>query len=233
MTIQDKDFQQNATFIANVATKLDFEAHHGQRTNFYGRFFKRLLDFSVVVLAAPVVVPIVMVLAILVARDGHSPFYRQDRVGRGGRIFSMWKLRTMVPDADHHLALYLSMYPSARREWTESQKLKVDPRITRFGKKLRRTSMDELPQLWNVFVGEMSLVGPRPMMTEQQDLYPGKAYYSLRPGLTGYWQISDRNESSFAARASFDTRYFSELNLSTDVGVLSKTVGVVLRGTGY
>ncbi len=93
--------------------------------------------------------------------------------------------------------------------------------------------MDELPQLWNVFVGDMSLVGPRPMMTEQQDLYPGKAYYSLRPGLTGYWQISERNESSFAARASFDTRYFNDLKLLTDIDVLSKTVGVVLRGTGY
>ena len=233
MTIQDKDFKQNATFVASVANKLDFDTDGDQRISLYSRFFKRFLDFAIVLLASPVLVPVVMVLAFLVARDGHSPFYRQDRVGRDGRIFSMWKLRTMVLDADRHLAHYISENPAAHREWTESQKLKFDPRITSFGKKLRKSSMDELPQLWNVFVGDMSLVGPRPMMTEQQDLYPGNAYYSLRPGITGYWQISARNESSFAARASFDTRYFNELKLSTDVDVLSKTVGVVLRGTGY
>ena len=233
MTIQDSDIEQNAMFVASAATKLDFDADNRQPVTLYGRFFKRYLDFAIVVLAAPLVLPIVMVLAALVARDGHSPFYRQDRVGKDGRIFSMWKLRTMVPDADRHLAQYLDKNPKARREWDKTQKLKADPRIASFGRMLRKTSMDELPQLWNVFVGDMSLVGPRPMMTEQQDLYPGKAYYSMRPGLTGYWQISDRNESSFAARASFDTRYFNDLKLSTDIDVLSKTVGAVLRETGY
>ena len=139
----------------------------------------------------------------------------------------------MVPNADVHLADYLSKNPSAREEWDKTQKLKIDPRTTRFGQVLRRTSIDELPQLWNVLIGDMSLVGPRPMMTEQRCLYSGKAYYSLRPGITGFWQISERNGSSFAARASFDTRYFNEMTLSTDIKVLSKTFGVVLRGTGY
>lgn len=233
MTIQDKDFEHNATFVASATANLDFDADFEPRAGLYGRYFKRVVDLAIVVLAAPVVVPIVLLLAVLVARDGHSPFYRQDRVGKEGRIFSIWKLRTMVPNADRHLAEYLDANPTARGEWDETQKLKVDPRVTGFGQRLRKTSMDELPQLWNVFVGDMSLVGPRPMMTEQQDLYSGKAYYSLRPGLTGYWQISDRNSSSFAARASFDTRYSNELNLSTDISVLSKTIGVVVRGTGY
>ncbi|MEP2028956.1 MAG: sugar transferase [Paracoccaceae bacterium] len=233
MTLQNNGFERNATLVASLPAKLAFDFGYGQRLSVYDRFFKRVLDLLIVVLAAPIVAPVVVMLAFLVARDGHSPFYRQDRVGRHGRIFSMWKLRTMVPDADRHLAQFLSKDPMARQEWAESQKLKADPRVTNFGRCLRRTSMDELPQLWNVFVGDMSLVGPRPMMTQQQDLYPGNAYYSMRPGLTGYWQISDRNESSFAARANFDTRYFNDMKLSTDIDILSKTVGVVLRGTGY
>lgn len=232
MMIQDKDFEKNATFVASATANIDLDVAGERQSNLYCNYFKRVLDFVVVVLAAPFVLPIILVLAVLVARDGHSPFYRQDRVGKGGRIFSMWKLRSMTPNAKDSLAQYLRSNPAARQEWEETQKLKDDPRITSFGRLLRRTSMDELPQLWNVFVGDMSLVGPRPMMTEQRDLYPGTAYYSLRPGLTGYWQVSKRNESSFAARASFDTRYFNEQKLSTDIDVLSKTVGVVLRGTG-
>ena len=233
MTIQDKSFKPNATFVAGVPSDLDFDTKVDQPRSLYQRYFKRVLDFAIVVLAAPLIVPIIIVLAALVARDGHFPLYRQNRVGKDGRIFSIWKLRTMVPNADAHLAKYLNENPSARQEWDKTQKLKDDPRTTRFGQALRRTSMDELPQLWNVFLGDMSLVGPRPMMTEQQCLYTGKAYYSLRPGITGFWQISERNGSSFAARASFDTRYFNEMKLSTDIRVLSKTFGVVLRGTGY
>lgn len=232
MTIQGKDFKQNATFVASAAADLDFDAKSEPRLGLYGRYFKRVFDFAVVVLTAPVVVPLIVLFAVLVARDGNSPFYRQDRVGKDGRVFSIWKLRTMLPNADRLLAEHLNKNPMARREWDENQKLKDDPRVTPFGHQLRKTSMDELPQLWNVFVGDMSLVGPRPMMTEQQGLYSGKAYYLMRPGLTGYWQISDRNGSSFAARASFDTRYSNEMSLSTDISVLSKTVGVVLRGTG-
>lgn len=233
MTIQDKNFKPHATFVAGVPADLDLDANVDQQPGLYGRYFKRVLDFAIVVLAAPLIVPVIIILAALVARDGHFPLYRQNRVGKDGRIFSIWKLRTMVPNADVHLADYLSKNPSARQEWDKTQKLKIDPRTTRFGQVLRRTSIDELPQLWNVLIGDMSLVGPRPMMTEQQCLYSGKAYYSLRPGITGFWQISERNGSSFAARASFDTRYFNEMTLSTDIKVLSKTFGVVLRGTGY
>lgn len=194
---------------------------------------KRGIDVFLVLLALPVIVPVMAVLMLLVARDGHSPIYLQQRIGRGGRQFTIWKLRTMVPDADQVMERYLAGNDAARHEWQEMQKLKNDPRITRIGRMLRKSSLDELPQLWNVLCGEMSLVGPRPMMPKQASLYPGLAYYALRPGITGPWQISDRNEGSFAARATFDTEYDRQLSLATDMRILMATVGVVLRGTGY
>ena len=199
----------------------------------YRAAFKRVLDIALVCLAAPIIVLTVALLALGAARDGGNPFYCQDRVGRDGRVFRMWKLRTMVLDADARLADHLASDATARREWDTSQKLKSDPRITRFGRMLRKCSLDELPQLWNVLTGEMSLVGPRPMMTSQQDIYPGTAYYRLRPGITGSWQVSRRNESSFAERAGFDTDYEQSLALGTDLRLLVRTVGVVLRATGY
>ena len=106
------------------------------------------------------------------------------------------------------------------------------PLLRRLRHQSRRTSLDELPQLLNVILGEMSLVGPRPMMPSQQKLYSGRAYYRLRPGMTGSWQVSDRNETTFAARASFDDAYESELGFATDARILAQTIGVMLRGTG-
>ncbi len=194
---------------------------------------KRALDSVLILAALPFVLPLLAILAALVARDGGRPFYSQKRVGLNGRIFTMWKLRTMVVDAEAALEAHLAADPAARAEWTTTQKLKNDPRITRTGRFLRRSSIDELPQLLNVLAGHMSLVGPRPMMPDQQALYPGQAYFALRPGITGFWQISDRNESSFAARARFDADYHRALSFGTDVGVLTATVRVVLRCTGY
>jgi lipopolysaccharide/colanic/teichoic acid biosynthesis glycosyltransferase len=199
----------------------------------YRRFFKRALDLTAVVLSLPVVAPVVGALALMVVLDGGKPFYSQMRVGRHGKRFRMWKLRTMVPDADMRMADYLESNPDARTEWDQTQKLKSDPRITRSGHFLRQTSLDELPQLWNVLIGEMSLVGPRPMMLSQQNMYPGTAYFALRPGLTGYWQTAERNCSTFAARAEYDTNYEADLSLATDLKLLVLTVGVVVKSTGH
>lgn len=199
----------------------------------YRRIIKRALDIAAVVITAPFVVPLIAGLAVGVRRDGGGAFYSQLRVGENGRHFRMWKLRTMVSDADDRMADYLAANPDARIEWEKSQKLKSDPRITPFGQFLRRSSLDELPQLWNVLFGEMSLVGPRPIMLNQQALYPGTAYYRLRPGLTGYWQISGRNGTTFEARAGYDEAYDAEVSFVTDVKVLSRTVGVVMKCTGY
>lgn len=199
----------------------------------YRLVFKRVLDVTLVLLALPIVLPVVLLLALAILRDGHAPFYWNDRVGRSGRIFRMLKLRTMVHDADARLEAHLASDPEAAAEWASTQKLKCDPRITRFGRILRKTSLDELPQLWNVLKGDMSLVGPRPMMPNQRVLYPGRAYYALRPGVTGPWQVSDRNESTFAARADYDLDYHRNLSFTHDLRLLMQTVAVVLRGTGY
>lgn len=194
---------------------------------------KRLLDMLVVVMSSPFVLLVIALLALCVARRGGRPFYTQDRVGRNGRTYKIWKLRTMVLDADQHLEAYLDKNPDARREWDSTQKLKADPRITPIGRFLRKSSMDELPQLWNVLRGDMSLIGPRPIMTSQTELYPGTAYYDLRPGISGSWQVSARNESSFAERATFDTAYNSNVTFTEDAKILLATVRVVLRATGH
>lgn len=193
---------------------------------------KRVLDVLLVLAALPILVPFFLIVCLAIALDGHAPFFRQERVGLNGNRFWMWKFRTMVPDAEAQLKRHLSGNPDAQAEWNSRQKLENDPRITRIGQVLRRTSMDELPQLINVLQGDMSLVGPRPMLPSQQALYPGHAYYRLRPGMTGAWQVSARNASTFADRAKFDDLYESRLSLGTDVALIGRTVGVVLRGTG-
>lgn len=195
--------------------------------------FKRLFDVVCVILAAPIIAPLIAVLAFLVSRDGSSAFYLQERVGRSGRIYRIWKLRTMVANADQQLQKYLDGNPEAAAEWALTQKLKRDPRITPLGRLLRKSSLDELPQLWNVLIGDMSLVGPRPMMPEQIDIYPGRAYYTQRPGITGSWQVSERNESSFADRARFDTDYVAKMSFVNDIKLLFATCRVVVKGTGY
>lgn len=204
-----------------------------RQSGLYRTILKRAFDVFAVLISGFVALPLIFVLSVLVALDGSSPFYWNDRVGRGGRTFRMLKLRTMVPNADQMLEAFLSKNAEARLEWNANQKLKSDPRITRIGKLLRKTSLDELPQLWNVLIGDMSLVGPRPMMPSQRSLYSGKAYYALRPGITGPWQVSIRNESEFSQRVEFDTVYCKELSFLTDLKLLLETVRVVFRGTGY
>lgn len=199
----------------------------------YRELPKRLLDVTVVLLAAPFILPIVAALVLLIALDGGHPFYCQDRVGRHGRHFRIWKLRSMCLDSDEVLQTYLAYNPQAGEEWTVTQKLRSDPRVTRIGRILRKSSLDELPQLWNVLIGDMSLVGPRPMLPEQRSLYPGKKYYSLLPGITGLWQVSERNDSAFADRAKFDDVYDREISFKLDLKLLLATVKVVYRGTGH
>jgi lipopolysaccharide/colanic/teichoic acid biosynthesis glycosyltransferase len=198
----------------------------------YARVLKRWLDVALVLAAAPLALPLVLALAFLVRRDGGPAFFLQERVGRGGRVFRILKLRSMVVDAEARLAAHLDADPALRAEWAANQKLRNDPRITAVGRFLRRSSLDELPQLWNVLRGEMSVVGPRPMLPEQRGLYPGRAYFRMRPGITGPWQVSDRNAVSFADRARFDADYAGRMSLLTDVVIMLLTVRAMLRGTG-
>lgn len=220
---------------AKLASHIQSVLPQGTRTkpSTYNRFGKSVLDMALVVLTLPISLPLIAIFALLIAFDGGNPFYTQMRVGRGGKLFRMIKLRTMVPNADLQLERYLADNPEARAEWDATQKLKNDPRITLVGRILRKTSLDELPQIFNVCTGAMSLVGPRPMMVEQTALYHGNGYYALRPGMTGFWQISDRNECNFVGRVHYDNAYLRSMSLSTDLFVISRTFSVVLRGTGY
>ena len=205
----------------------------GPRKSYYKAYGKRLVDIALIVFAAPFILPVVAMIALMATSKGASPFYFQRRVGRSGKIFSLVKIRTMVPNAEAALEAHLASDPAARQEWESTQKLKHDPRITTAGHFLRKSSLDELPQLWNVLKGDMSLIGPRPMMIDQQKLYPGTAYYALRPGISGAWQVSDRNDSSFADRATYDTDYNANLSFKTDFSILVRTFGAVIRCTGY
>ncbi len=199
----------------------------------YARFFKRPLDVLLVLLGSTVAVPLIGLMVLAIALTGGSPLYRQTRLGKGGKLFTMWKLRTMVPNAAAALEAHLAANPDARAEWEANQKLRDDPRITRIGRLLRKTSFDELPQIWNVLKGDMSLIGPRPMMVCQKVLYLGESYYTLRPGITGLWQVSRRNDVSFTERANIDGIYARSVSFKGDLRILAQTVRVVFRGTGY
>lgn len=206
-----------------------------RRQRLYARFLKRPLDLALALLALPVCLPAIALLWALVRLEGGPGFFSQARVGRGGRVFACWKLRTMVPEAEKVLAELCARDPQAAREWQTNQKLARDPRITRIGAVLRATSLDELPQILNVLKGDMSFVGPRPFMTSQERQYReggGSAYFHLRPGITGPWQIDGRGATAFVDRVRYDTAYWQRLSLAGDLRLLARTVGVVLGRTG-
>lgn len=193
---------------------------------------KRVSDIAGALLLGLFVLPLLLIAAFLVRLDGSPALYYQERLGRGGRIFRFWKLRTMVPHAEDALNRHLESDPVAKAEWDRSQKLSNDPRVTPIGRFLRKHSIDELPQLWNVLRGEMSLVGPRPILSSQVDLYPGPLYAGLRPGMTGLWQVTDRHLSAFAERARLDGIYAEHVSLRTDVSIMFRTLYPLFAGTG-
>ena len=179
--------------------------------------------------------PIFLLLAALVRRDGGAAFYAHTRVGQGGRGFGCLKFRSMVTDSQARLDALLAADPAARAEWEATRKLKNDPRITAIGHVLRKTSLDELPQLVNVLRGEMSLVGPRPVVAAELDEYYGPAaaqYMSVRPGITGLWQVSGRSNTSYAQRVAMDVAYASQPSLWTDIKILARTPMAVLARRG-
>lgn len=206
-----------------------------QDRSLYAVFGKRLFDVLLVLLALPVVAPLLAVILFMTWVQGGKPLFVQHRVGLGGKTFRCLKVRTMVKNADRVLADLIARDPAVAREWQTNQKLAKDPRITQLGRFLRRSSLDELPQLLNVLNGTMSLVGPRPFTPEQKSLYAdGRncAYYALRPGLSGLWQVSRRNAGSFAERVRFDEEYGRKVGLLFDIQIVWRTFSVVLGGTG-
>ncbi len=188
---------------------------------------KRAFDLTLVVLTAPLWAPFLGLLALAVRMTSRGPaIYRHVRVGRGGQPIGCLKLRTMVKDADARLAALLASDPELATEFALTHKLKDDPRVTRLGRVLRRTSLDELPQLINVLRGEMSLVGPRPITTEEMRRYGQymPIVLSARPGMTGLWQVSGRNDVSYATRVALDVQYTFGQSLGGDLSILLRTV---------
>ena len=199
------------------------------------RFAKRVIDLTFCLLMASFCIPLITLISVLVFLDSGRPiFFSQRRLGRHGKTFLIWKFRTMVRNAEQLKHSQLLQDPGVRKEWTETQKLQNDPRITRVGRVLRKTSLDELPQLWNILKGEMSLVGPRPIIHEEVTKY--KSAYTLyvraTPGLTGLWQVSGRNRTTYEERVACDTFYVRNWSVWLDVCVLVKTVMVIITGDG-
>lgn len=196
---------------------------------------KRAFDVVAAAALLVVIAPVMLAIAAAIKIDGGTIIYRHNRVGFAGRPFPCFKFRTMVQDADRCLAAYLETNAQAAAEWAHRRKLSNDPRITRIGAILRKTSLDELPQLFNVIRGEMSLVGPRPVVQAELDQHYGgsaAAYMSCRPGLTGLWQVSGRSDTCYATRVALDTRYVREWSLLGDIKILAKTLPAVVARRG-
>jgi lipopolysaccharide/colanic/teichoic acid biosynthesis glycosyltransferase len=204
------------------------------RSGIYAAFGKRVCDLVFAFALLPILIPVIAVLWGLTRLDGGPGFFGHKRVGKDRRQFSCWKIRTMVPDAEAKLKQYLSENPDARAQWQRDFKLDNDPRITRLGNFLRKTSLDELPQIWNVIRGEMSFVGPRPVVQDELLRYgeSEKFYLSVRPGITGLWQVSGRNNISYADRVRMDRIYASRYSMLQDTKIIAKTATVVLFPTG-
>ncbi|MEC8628671.1 MAG: sugar transferase [Pseudomonadota bacterium] len=200
----------------------------------YAAFGKRVCDLVFAFALLPILVPVIAILWGLTRLDGGPGFFGHKRVGKDRRQFSCWKIRTMVPDAEAKLKQYLSENPDAMAQWQRDFKLDNDPRITRLGNFLRKTSLDELPQIWNVIRGEMSFVGPRPVVQDELLRYgeSEKYYLSVRPGITGLWQVSGRNDISYADRVRMDRIYASRYSMLQDTKIIAKTATVVLFPTG-
>ncbi|MBI1252326.1 MAG: sugar transferase [Alphaproteobacteria bacterium] len=196
---------------------------------------KRAFDFSAALAGLIFLSPAMLTIAALIKlQDGGPIFYGHTRIGRNGRRFTCWKLRSMRMDADAALAAHLASNPQAAAEWAATRKLKNDPRITRLGAFLRKSSIDELPQLWNVVRGDMSLVGPRPITREELDIYDKQRRYYLlvRPGITGLWQVSGRSRASYDRRIELDRQYLEGWSFLRDLEILLLTVPAVLSRDG-
>jgi len=196
---------------------------------------KRALDVLVSICALVIAVPFFAVIAVaILAESPGTPIYVQRRVGRGGRTFPLVKFRTMVVEADVVLAAVLGHDPESAAQWVRTRKLPDDPRVTRVGRFLRRYSLDELPQLLNILRGDMSLVGPRPVLHEEIALFGDGAdeVLGVRPGLTGLWAVSGRSEIDYVTRAELERTYVREWSLGADAWIILRTIPAVLRKRG-
>jgi Undecaprenyl-phosphate galactose phosphotransferase WbaP len=199
------------------------------------QLLKRVIDLLLTVAVGIAMAPVLLLVALAIRLDSPGPIiYGQRRIGRGGREFKAWKFRSMVANADEILRCYLDENPQLRAEWDATHKLKNDPRVTKLGAFLRRTSLDEFPQLWNVLRGEMSVVGPRPIVRDEIRHYglDFETYTYVQSGLTGLWQVSGRSETSYQQRVDFDRFYVQNWSVWLDLCILFRTIGTVLSRAG-
>jgi lipopolysaccharide/colanic/teichoic acid biosynthesis glycosyltransferase len=213
---------------------IEVESRSTVRHAVIGHALKRVFDIVAAVSAIVALSPMLFIIAMLVKRDGGPALYGHTRVGRHGKKFRCLKFRSMVVNSEQVLKDLLASDPEARAEWEREFKLKDDVRVTRIGHFLRRTSLDEFPQLWNVLRGQMSFVGPRPIIDQELERYgeASKYYLMATPGITGLWQVSGRNDTDYATRVSLDVSYVENWSFFKDIGILYKTFFVVIRGTG-
>ena len=199
------------------------------------RIMKRIFDIVATVCGGILILPIIAVVAVLIYLDSPGPIvFGHKRVGQGDKEFLCYKFRSMVPNAQEALEIYLKEHPEAREEWERDFKLKDDPRVTKIGKFLRKTSLDELPQLWNVLIGDMSLVGPRPIVRDEIVKYGDyiNDFYLVPPGITGVWQVSGRSDTTYEERVLMDSWYVHNWSVWIDIVYLIKTVLAVVKGKG-
>jgi exopolysaccharide production protein ExoY len=222
---QDANTERSVKLQLDYAARVDLSVERG---------LKRVLDILGTLVLAILFSPLIVAVLVFAALTGQSPIFRHKRVGRDGVIFECLKFRTMVPDAEAVLAKILAENDELRVEWLRDHKLADDPRVTKLGKFLRSTSLDELPQLWNVVKGEMSLVGPRPVTREELLRYGRNAvvYMMVRPGVTGLWQVSGRNNVEYRKRVAMDVCYVRNQGLVLDTWILLKTILVVVTRHG-
>lgn len=220
--------------LKEIGDIIAFSSTHNLTINTY-YYLKRALDIGIIILFCPILLPVFLLLILLVACTSKGPvFYGHKRVGKNGKEFKCWKFRSMVINSQEMLEQILATDPVRAAEWEAERKFKDDPRVTKVGQFLRKTSLDELPQLVNVLIGEMSLVGPRPVTEPELEKYGKSRDYvlSVLPGLTGLWQVNGRSETNYEERTYFDTFYIQNWSIWMDLWILIKTVWVVLKRKG-
>lgn len=197
---------------------------------------KNIFDFSLTAVGTICISPLLVYIAYRIKKEDPGPvFFAHERIGKDGKPFPCYKFRSMVTNSQEMLQKYLAENPAAKEEWEREFKLKDDPRVTPIGKVLRRTSLDELPQIFNVLRGEMSLVGPRPVIQEELDKYYGetaKLYCTVKPGITGLWQVSGRSDTTYDERVALDASYIENRSFWGDIVILWKTIAVVALKKG-
>ncbi|UWS06140.1 sugar transferase (plasmid) [Phaeobacter inhibens] len=224
----------DVTNFDNLRSPVGCEQAAPRRMGLYAMIGKRLLDILLALILFPVLSPVIALLWMISRRDGGPGFFGHTRIGKDGTPFTCWKIRTMIHGAEDVLAEHLKTDAKAAQEWARDRKLSRDPRITNLGLFLRRSSLDELPQIWNVLRGDMSFVGPRPIVRCELSKYGSAApiYLSQKPGITGLWQVSGRNDVSYEDRVSFDIDYLERRTFGFDIKLILLTGLSVIGRTG-